>query len=72
MTMSFIWAKIVYDFSNAIFSKRDHREAVVCFFKMISRKFGSVVDYSAQFRKEIVKYLSFPLEICNMIFKFSL
>ena len=61
--MSFIWIKIFYDFRNTIFSTKDHRKTVICYFQRISKMFASIVDYSALFNNEIVKDLSFLLEI---------
>ena len=53
--MSFIRVKIFYNFRNVVFSKIDRGETATCFFKIINRKFASVVDYSALFSKEIVE-----------------
>ena len=66
--MSFIWIKMFSGFCNVIFSKKDGRKTVaICSFKRISKKFPSIVDYSALFSKEIVKDLSFLFEIINVI-----
>ena len=65
--MSFILIKIFYDFRNVIFSKGDCIKTVICSFKIISRKFASIVDYSAMFCKKLVKDLTFLFEICNVI-----
>ena len=67
MTVSFIWRIFFNDFCNVIFSKGDRKKTVICYFKRISRKFASIVDYSALFSKQVVKDLSFLFEICNVI-----
>ena len=67
MNTDYISIKIVYDFRNVIFSKRDRRKTVICSFKRICRKFASIVDYSALFTKESVKDLIFLFEIFNVI-----
>ena len=53
--------RFVYDFSNAIFSKRDHREAVVCFFKMISKNLVVLLTTVHSLEKKLLNISAFLL-----------
>ena len=54
-------ARFFYDFCNVIVSKGGRRKTVICYFKRISGKFASILDYSA-LAKKLLKISVFSLK----------